>query len=1013
MKILFFMFFNFCGCLVLANTPVPVDAFGKFIRLQDGDHLKSENCSVSQNGRYQVKWEGVWGDLDFFSVSRLLIFCNDSCLATVDTPRGQGFYISNCGFIAAVSCTEGQPGRGDVFFYDRTGKDIFDLQAVHANGFNFSQNGRIFAFNSAKGLVVVDLLSFKTFLYDKADLFSISSDGHRIATLGTNLKIWENGTLASDISVCIQWPRKMVFSPDAEKIAIVGKNQFVVIDARSKKIVFSREDFSFCDVRWDSTFIEVGAQERSADSSVGIYLQYTIEGKVQQQSKTLPHLRPGERHPEIRLNNSSRDTIFWPLAPFDQPLPLGNSYEEYQDYSGYDPYPHPGIDMMSPDRTPVYAVAEGVVKAVLTTSGAYHWRVAIADVNSAQETEGWLYAHLEQNSISIAVGDIVKPYDFLGNLVPWPIADFTHLHFVKIADSGQIWSMPWDAIFNPLDVLRPRFDPTAPVFYTARDQDTLAFCLNETDIYLDADSLFGEIDIVTHVGDFIGHPQWECSIYSMEFKVVSLESGKVVYGPFPAMTLSHVIPQYTADEGFTHILYKNDEICNSEGNYDLREYFMILTNSNGDTSLEESDANLAWDTRQYPDGPYRIIVSAFDAGGNKTTAGMNVTLKNHPVSVIAGYDSLMFEGEYRRFKIHLPGGKAPPGSCPLVIGLHGGGPGNAENFEKGSGFSALADSAGFIVVYPEGIVQKVLGIPMRTWNAGWCCGQASVKDTDDVGFISALIDTLLNRFPVNPARVYITGISNGGMMCYRLACEIPEKIAAIAPVAATMVLETPCLPRLPVPVIHFHSSIDQNVPYHGGYGEKGISNHYNPPVDSVLTVWGNLNGCSSLWDTLYCDDNYCHFVKTGCYEQADVELYLDFEGGHSWPGGDRHYFIDTPSQSIRATHLMWDFFQKHHRVMEQKITYEDAGIKNFYVSPCYPNPFNNATCINFQLPQKQVISLKIYDLSGREVAVLLNEEIVNGPHRVVYHPGAIASGVYFYRLQTPRYCHVGKLVYLK
>ncbi len=1184
MKKFLFLLLLLPGHVLGAETPVPVNVFGEFER---PDFINHQHCRFSQNGRYRIELEFSNWAPDFFTVSRYCLYDENVRQSAVDHPGGQGFYVSNIGLVAAVSATEAPDGRTDIIFYNHKGTQIFHFETAFAYGFTFSQNGRIFALNGENSVLVVEPLNSKISKYPKGNIFALSQDGPRIAVLDQDLKIWENGELYAEIPLNIQWPRKMVFSPNNIKLAVIGKERFVVVDIESKKAVFSRKGYSYRDVRWDSSCIEVGAQQRRRDFSVGIYLKYSADGRLLYQRKTSPRSWPGKNGPEIQLKKTVDDSIFWPFAPYNQTLPLGNSYEEYQNYGSLAPYPHPGVDMMAPDRTPVYAVGDGIVKAVLTTSGAYHWRVAVAVQDDTQETQGWLYAHLEQNSIPVAVGDLVNPYDFLGELVPWPVADFTHLHFVKISDRGKIWSMPWDAVFNPLDVLRPRDDPSPPVFSTARGQDTLAFCLNETDFYLDADSLYGEIDIVAHVGDYIGHPDWACSVYRMDFDIKSLPSGEIVYGPFTSMTLSHVIPNYTANEKFTHVLYKNDDTCNSEGNYNTREFFMILTNSDGDLLLELEDADLALDTKNFSDGPYRIDVRAYDAGGNVAGAGMNVEIKNR--QRFSQYDSLLHDGVYRSFKVHLPENYSDSsGPCPLVIGLHGGGPGNAENFEKGCRFSAKADSAGFIAVYPQGTVQKVLGFPMRTWNAGLCCGNAGNQNIDDVGFLSVLIDTLVNRYNINPARVYATGISNGGMMCYRLACEVPEKIAAIAPVAATMVMEKVCVPRLPVPVIHFHSTLDQNVPFEGGYGTKGISNHYNPPVDSVLAVWGYLNGCSADWDTLHRDETYSHYVKSGCYAQGDVELYLDYESGHSWPGGDARYLPDNPSETLQATDLIWDFFQRFHRVLRQDITYEfkSAGmycisvpgsaqdmrvsslfpaaknglaysykngdyvpvdflvagkgyfielerpcatqveispvyhtgwqfettgwhlvgstmknknfhnpltvtagslylplyyyendyrktaklwakqghwlgvtepcqvytigdslykdpepaaidrfianfgrtppappsptqvVKNksvgtFYVSPSFPNPFNGSTSISFELPAEQTVSLKIYDLVGREVAHILHKKMAKGPHNVFYSPSALSSGVYFFRLQTPVNSHVGKLVYLK
>jgi polyhydroxybutyrate depolymerase len=147
--------------------------------------------------------------------------------------------------------------------------------------------------------------------------------------------------------------------------------------------------------------------------------------------------------------------------------------------------------------------------------------------------------------------------------------------------------------------------------------------------------------------------------------------------------------------------------------------------------------------------------------------------------------------------------------------MHGGF-GKADQFEEQSLLSEKSDAAGFIVVYPNG-TGYLLAPNLRFWNAGSCCGYPTEKDIDDVGFISNLIDSLLDDYNIAENRVYTTGISNGAQISYRLACETPEKIAAIAPVAGSLQFLN-CTPIQPMPVIHFHSKLDSNVPYLGGVG---------------------------------------------------------------------------------------------------------------------------------------------------------------------------------------------------
>jgi polyhydroxybutyrate depolymerase len=236
---------------------------------------------------------------------------------------------------------------------------------------------------------------------------------------------------------------------------------------------------------------------------------------------------------------------------------------------------------------------------------------------------------------------------------------------------------------------------------------------------------------------------------------------------------------------------------------------------------------------------------------------------------------------------HLPTGYNPSIQYPLVLCFHGGQNG-AQSSQLGwqaiafmSKLSQKADSAGFIVVYPEGTVIN----NNRTWNAGGCCQPATTNNIDDVGFVSLLIDTLIHNYPVDSVRVYASGSSNGALLCYRLACEIPHKIAAIASVSGTQEF-FPCNPSQKMPVINFHSKADIAVPYNGGVGE-GPSGTYFTSQDSSMQIWTALNNCLER-DTVFNggDSNYTYIRIHNCSCNVEYHHYATSDGGHSWPGGN-------------------------------------------------------------------------------------------------------------------------------
>jgi polyhydroxybutyrate depolymerase len=262
------------------------------------------------------------------------------------------------------------------------------------------------------------------------------------------------------------------------------------------------------------------------------------------------------------------------------------------------------------------------------------------------------------------------------------------------------------------------------------------------------------------------------------------------------------------------------------------------------------------------------------------------------------------DGITREYLVHVP--KSYSGAAtPMLVPLHGGG-GDADFQADDSKYKLIGKSeqAGFIAVFPNGYSRLPSGA-LATWNVGACCGAAQRDNVDDVGFIRAVIHRVERQASIDPRRVFATGMSNGAMMSWRLACEAPE-IRAIAPVEGTDNTST-CSPSHPVPVIEFHAADDPNVPFNGGVGvgpshtnftsvpatqAKGVRlNGAQPQARRVLTVAG-----------AHCD---LHPAKPG---GAPVELCVTDTGGHSWPGGGTQQGRKQPSMAISANDLMWSFF---------------------------------------------------------------------------------------------------------
>lgn len=258
--------------------------------------------------------------------------------------------------------------------------------------------------------------------------------------------------------------------------------------------------------------------------------------------------------------------------------------------------------------------------------------------------------------------------------------------------------------------------------------------------------------------------------------------------------------------------------------------------------------------------------------------------------------TLDWGGLARQYFVHVPpsyDGKTP---IPLVLVLHGATQ-SPEGIERMSGMSQAADEETFLAVYPRGTGR------LPTWNAGACCAYAMEHRIDDVGFLNALIGKLERDYAVDRKRIFSTGISNGGMMSYRLACELSDKIAAIAPVEGAQDLD--CHPSPPVSLIVFHGTKDRLVPFDGGSAAFQVGTHRrDPSVAATAAFWVKQDGCSG---TPRREESAAVHVEnySGCRNGAAVAIYAVQDGHHIWPG------TRFSGNDVSATNIIWSFFAHH------------------------------------------------------------------------------------------------------
>ncbi|MBI2281187.1 MAG: T9SS type A sorting domain-containing protein [Bacteroidetes bacterium] len=310
--------------------------------------------------------------------------------------------------------------------------------------------------------------------------------------------------------------------------------------------------------------------------------------------------------------------------------------------------------------------------------------------------------------------------------------------------------------------------------------------------------------------------------------------------------------------------------------------------------------------------------------------------------------SFNYDGLLRTYIVHLPPNYSPVSTYSLVLNLHGY-TSSASAQEQYSNFNVVADTANVIVVYPDGV--------NNAWNSGWSSPYHS--GVDDVGFLSALIDTMLSNYSINPCRVYSIGMSNGGFMSHRLACELENKIAAIAGITGMLADSVAfyCQTTRAVPIMQIQGNADPVVNFNGS---AFAYRSYN----DMITWWNNHNGCNTSpsivnYPNLNLTDNST--AELSIYNQCDGNSKIYglkiLNGGHTWPGGS----IDIPSngntnRDIHASSEIWKFlsqFDCNSGVVGVEEVINQKGIK------VYPNP--SSSCINFS---KSVDKIRVINTLG-------------------------------------------------
>ncbi|MDX2248998.1 MAG: PHB depolymerase family esterase [Bacteroidia bacterium] len=354
-------------------------------------------------------------------------------------------------------------------------------------------------------------------------------------------------------------------------------------------------------------------------------------------------------------------------------------------------------------------------------------------------------------------------------------------------------------------------------------------------------------------------------------------------------------------------------------------------------------------------------------------------------------DSLFHDNIWRYYRIHVPAVYSPTKAVPLIINMHGLGSNGFEE-EFYTRFSLISDTAGFIVVYPEGV--------QNAWNAGFVLG-----GTDDLGFISSLIDRVAASYSIDPASVYATGMSNGGFMSHYLGCELADRIAAIASVAGSMTVYVQgiCDPGRAVPVLHIHGTNDQVVPYNSG-------NLFYRPVETVMSLWRENNQCQTADSVLLPDkvnegSTVTRFDYGECADSSEVILYRVNNGGHTWPGALFLLPNENTNQDIDASLEIWEFFSRHQHPNPRPFSTTALEFEPETSFRLFPNPFQ--TSLNIEMSLKEETQVEVFSVSGK---CFFSTQYPQGQEVIRLNTQEWPEGVCLVKIQTPSGVVVCKVI---
>lgn len=550
------------------------------------------------------------------------------------TLKGSSAFKTANGFLTSSGNYENAPAT--LRLYTKNGKERFSKTFDQTINLKISNNKRFCAFHDMQRVNILDIINHDIKTIGGSNVFDVSNSG--------NVAVFDEKSLSvkydHNIFPVNEPVYKIIFFKNQP--LFISRQRIFLPEGSGLKTVFETTTGRVFDVAVfsDKLYISIKKEmqhefEFTAYKSDNLTLFTPVDQTYLKRNEVSKN-KNASNPAAARFNSLPNEAISNPINFFNDTVyqPVGNSYSEIQEYNGAVPYLHPGVDLLGNYHDETRSVKKGYVKAVLTTSAEFHWRIAIANENTANQTQGYLYAHLDELTIPYAVGDSVEESDIVGLLVDFPVTGFVHCHFARITDSGATWNGGWWTFDNPLSYITNFFDSISPQFEKTINNDAFAF-RKTNGTYLSPDSLYGNVQVISKVYDRI-NADWHSDVNKLRYNLSPLASPQILLldtFAYEYNFFTDVYPAGSYNSEVIDIIYSRDANCFSTGDYSIRDFYHIVTNSDGNDTINSNDALQVFNTQNFQDGSYIFRVIASDPSGNTSLDSMIIQIKNSAASV--------------------------------------------------------------------------------------------------------------------------------------------------------------------------------------------------------------------------------------------------------------------------------------------------------------------------------------------------------------------------------------------